>query len=93
MNSKTKIRIYRSVINEVSKEYENTREFIHNKINELCSEHGISTEEVRLYIFMFVMLGTQFSYVQGLEQIFLCIKIVFVSKSKTYKGLKQHIFC
>ena len=66
MNSKTKIRIYRTVINELSREYENIREFIHNKINELCSEHGISTEEVRLYIFIFVMLRTQFSYIHSL---------------------------
>ena len=50
MNTKFKIQIYRKVIDEVIKEYENTREFIHNKINELCSEHGISTEEVRLYV-------------------------------------------
>ena len=51
MNSKTKIRIYRTVINEVSKEYENTREFINNKINDLRSEQGMSAEEVRLYVY------------------------------------------
>ena len=45
----TKIQIYRKVIDEVIKEYENTREFIHIKINELCSEHEISTDEVCLY--------------------------------------------
>ena len=50
MNLKTKIKIYRKVIDEVSKEYEGAGEFIRNKINELCSEHGISTEEVHLYI-------------------------------------------
>ena len=50
MNSKTKIKIYRIVIEEVSKEYENARESIYNKINELCSEHEISTEEVCLYV-------------------------------------------
>ena len=50
MNSKPKIKIYRIVTEEVSKEYENTRELVHNKINELCSEHGISTEEVCLYV-------------------------------------------
>ena len=27
------------------------REFINKRLNELCSEHGISAEEVRLYIF------------------------------------------
>ena len=50
MNSKTKIKIYRKVIDEVSKEYDGASEFIRNKINELRSEDGISTEEVRLYI-------------------------------------------
>ena len=45
MNSKTKIKIYRKVIDEVGKEYEGSGEFIRNKI-----EHGISTEEVRLYV-------------------------------------------
>ena len=45
MNSKIKI-----VIEEVSKEYEGASEFIRNKINELCSEHGTSTEEVRLCV-------------------------------------------
>ena len=53
MNSETKIKIYRNVIDEVSKEYEGSCEFIRNKINKLCSEHGISTEQVCLYIFMF----------------------------------------
>ena len=53
MNSKTKIKIYRSVIEEVSDEYEGVSEIIRNKIKELCSDQGISTEEVRLYIFMF----------------------------------------
>ena len=67
MNSKTKIRIYRTVIKEVPREYENTREFIHNKLNELCLEHGISAEEVRLYIFMLVMLRTQFRYLHSLK--------------------------
>ena len=37
------------------------------KLNELCSEHGIPAEEVCLYIFMFVMLRTEFSYIHSLE--------------------------
>ena len=53
MNSKTKIKIHRKVIEEVSKENEGASEFIRNKINEPRSEHGISTEEVCLYIFTF----------------------------------------
>ena len=74
MNIKNKINIHQKVLKEISKNYEGADEFIQNKIKELCSEHGISTEEVRLYIFMFVMLPTQFSYVHSLEQIFLVLK-------------------
>ena len=51
MNSKTKIKIYKKFIEEVCKEYEGGREFIDNKVNELCNVEGVSTEEVRLYIF------------------------------------------
>ena len=80
MNTKTKIKIYRKIIDEVSNKYERTSEFIRNKINELCSEHGISAEEVRLYVLMFVMLRIQFSYVRSLERIYFhylfSIKIV-----------------
>ena len=61
------MRIYRTVINEVSREYEDTRDFINKRLNELCSEHGISAEKVHLYIFMFVMLHTQFSYAHSLS--------------------------
>ena len=83
MNSKTKIKIYKKVIEEVCKKYEGAREFISNKVTELSSEEGLSTEEVRLYIFKikrletysvlehlflcFVMLRTQFSYLHSLE--------------------------
>ena len=74
MNLKTKINIYRKVIEKVSNKYEGAGEFIQNKIKELRSEHGISTEEVRLYIFMSVMLRTQFSYVHSLQRIFLALK-------------------
>ena len=52
MSTKTKINIYRKVIEKVSNKYEGAEELIQNKINELGSEHGISTEKVRLYIFV-----------------------------------------
>ena len=51
---------------EVCKEYKKTREFIRDKINELCSEYQISADEVSLYIFMFVMPRTQFRYIYSL---------------------------
>ena len=60
------MRIYYTVINGVSTKYETTREFINKRLDELCSEHGISAEEVRLYIVMFVVLLTQFSYAHSL---------------------------
>ena len=52
MDSKTKIKIYKKVIEKICQNYEVAREFISNKITELCSEERISTEEVRLYIFL-----------------------------------------
>ena len=36
-----KINTYRKVIEEESNKYEGAAEFICNKINELCSEHGV----------------------------------------------------
>ena len=51
MNSKPKITIYKKLTEEMCKQYEGATEFVTNKINKFCSEHEISTEEVRLYIF------------------------------------------
>ena len=50
MNSKTKIKIYQKVINELGNRYEGADELIQNRTKELCLEHGISLEEVRLYV-------------------------------------------
>ena len=61
MNLKTKLMVCHTVIDEVSAKYEATREFIEKRLNELCSEHGMSVEKIHLYIFVFVMLHTQFS--------------------------------
>ena len=71
MITKTKMKIFKKVIDEVTKEYEGAGKFISNEISELCSEHGISMEEIRLYIFVFVILRTRFSYVHSLERIYL----------------------
>ena len=58
--------MYCTVSNEVPTKYKTTREFINKRLNELCSEHGISAEVVRLYIFMLVVLRTQFSFERSL---------------------------
>ena len=52
MNTKSKIRINKKIIEEVWRENDGAREFIDNKVKELCSQKGISTEEVRLHIFL-----------------------------------------
>ena len=49
MNAKSKIRICKKIIEGVCREYEGAKEFITNKVKVLCSQEGISTEEVRLY--------------------------------------------
>ena len=91
MNAKTKIKIYRTVAEDVCKEYSNTREFIHNKIKELYPEHGISADKVSLYIFMFVMPSTQFGNIQSLERTYFLLSNSLVLKSNTYKEIKQHL--
>ena len=47
MNSKSKNKIYKKIIEKVSKRYEGAQEFITNKVKELCSQEGIFTDEVR----------------------------------------------
>ena len=46
MNSKSKIKIYKKIIEEVCREYNGAKEFIVNKAKELCFQEGISAEEV-----------------------------------------------
>ena len=69
MNLKAKIKIYRKVINELGSRFEGAAEFIQNRLKELCSEHGISAEEVGLYIFLCLLC-----YVHSLERVFLALK-------------------
>ena len=49
MNSKTKNKIYKKIIEEVCKEYKDVKEFINNKIKELCVRAGILIDEVRTW--------------------------------------------
>ena len=67
MNLKTKLMVPHTVIDDVPIKYETTRQFIKKRLNELYLEHGLSADEVYLYIFMFVMLHTQFSYSHSLS--------------------------
>ena len=51
MNAKSKIKIYKTILKEVCKEYEVGHEFITDKVKELYYQEGIPAEEVRLCIF------------------------------------------
>ena len=47
MNSKSKIKIYKKIIEGVCREYNGAMAFIVNKAKELCFQEGIFTYEVR----------------------------------------------
>ena len=51
MNFKVQIKIYQNLVSELGGKYDGAEDFINTRINELCLEHGILEEEVRLYIF------------------------------------------
>ena len=46
MNSKSKIKIYKKIIEEVCKKYDGAQEYITNRVKELCSQEVILTDEV-----------------------------------------------
>ena len=39
-------------MNELSGKYDGTEEFINIRVKELCLEHGILEEEVRLHVYL-----------------------------------------
>ena len=51
MKLKTQIKIYQKLVSELRRN-DVAEDFISNRIKELCLEHGILEEEVRLYIFL-----------------------------------------
>ena len=52
MKLKTQIKIYQKLVSELSGKYDGAEDFIHTRVKELCLDHGILEEEVRLYIFL-----------------------------------------
>ena len=52
MKLKTQIKIYQKLLSELSRKYDGAEVFITSRVKELCLEHGILEEEVRLYIFL-----------------------------------------
>ena len=52
MKLKTQIKIYKKLVNELGGKYDGAEDSINSRLKELCLEHGILKEEVRLYIFL-----------------------------------------
>ena len=52
MKLKTQIKIYLKLVSELGGKYDGAEDFINSRVKELCLEHGILEEEVRLYIFL-----------------------------------------
>ena len=51
MKFKTQIKIYQKLVSQLDGKYDGAEDFISTRVKELCLEHGIIEEEVRLYIF------------------------------------------
>ena len=56
MKLKTQIKIYQKLVNELGGNFERAEDFFKNRLKELCSEHGISVEEVRLCIYIYIII-------------------------------------
>ena len=52
MKLKTQIKIYQKLVSELSGKYDGVEDYINTSVKELCLEHGILEDEVRLYIFL-----------------------------------------
>ena len=52
MKLKTQIKTYQKLVSELGGKYDGAEDFINSSVKELCFEHGILEEEVRLYIFL-----------------------------------------
>ena len=53
MKLKTQIKIYQKLVSEIGGKYDEAEDFVNSRVKELCLEHGILEEEVRLYIFLY----------------------------------------
>ena len=62
MSLKTQIKIYQKLVSELGGKFEGAEDFIKNRLKELRSEHGISAEEVRLYIYFLCYLYSLATY-------------------------------
>ena len=52
MKVKTQIKIYKKLVSELGGKYDGAEDLINIRVKELCIEHGMVEEEVRLYVFL-----------------------------------------
>ena len=52
MKLKTQLKIYKKLMSELSGKCDGAEDFINTRLKQLCLEHGILEEEVRLYVFL-----------------------------------------
>ena len=51
-----KVKVYQTILKEVSQKYEEVEEFINSKIEEICSQEKLSGEEVIYFLCFLVWL-------------------------------------
>ena len=51
-----KVKVYKTILKEVSEKYEGIEEFINSKIEEICSQEKLSGEEVIYFLCFLVWL-------------------------------------
>ena len=76
-------------MNELSGRYDEADGYINIRVKELCLEHGILEEEVRLYVFSCCVYSLVTNAVKN--ESFLHLNS-FVLKCRAYKKLKEQIF-
>ena len=55
-----KVKVYKTILKEVSEKYEGIEEFINSKIEEICSQEKLSGEEVTYFLcFLFWLLAVK----------------------------------
>ena len=75
MKLKMQIKIYQKLVSELGGKYDGAGDFINSRVKELCLEHGILEEEVRLYISLCCVYSLVTNAVKNES---FCIKIVLL---------------
>ena len=75
MKFKTQNKIYQKLVSELGGKYDGAEDFINTRVKELCLEHGMLEEEVRLYIFLCCVYSLVTKVVKNES---FCIKIGLV---------------